>query len=160
MERLVFDADGLIKLAKSGILGKLAQPIIISRQVFEEVVVEGKRRLFEDAFLVEDLIERKIIQVKAIPGPAHRTGFGKGELSSLALYRREQAAAIVTDDRKFITLLEEENIPFLIPTEIIVALAERKRISTEEAKKALGRIMPFVREGNYNDAWSALGGKI
>lgn len=42
-------------------------------------------------------------------------GLGKGEASSLAIYKKKKRSAIITDDRKFLSVLEEQNIPFISP---------------------------------------------
>jgi len=42
MNRLAFDADALIKITKGGILERLWQECIITEEVYEEVVIEGK----------------------------------------------------------------------------------------------------------------------
>ncbi|RLE81049.1 MAG: hypothetical protein DRJ36_01680 [Thermoprotei archaeon] len=62
---LVFDASALIKLAKSSILGDVVRSFrcVISEVVFNEVVVEGKRRGYSDALLIEKLVNADVIKV-------------------------------------------------------------------------------------------------
>ena len=56
-------------------------------------------------------------------------------------------------------LLKEQNIPFMVPTEIIVALVFSKQLKKEEGLHALYKIKELVRKENYESALHALGGK-
>jgi predicted nucleic acid-binding protein len=158
MSKFVFDADALIKLVRAGIFERLAHENIISAQVYEEAVVEGKRKLYEDAFHIEKLIEKKRVRVEQTSAVESIPGLGKGERSALALFTKLNADAIITDDRRFISHLEEKGIPMIIPTEIIVALGVKRVLTKEEAKEALERIRPFVTKENHQRAIEAIGG--
>ena len=157
--KILFDADGLIKTVSSGIFLSMGASCFISQQVCEETVLEGKRRLYEDAFIIEQLIENGKITVREAKMLLPQPGLGKGELSTLALFKALKGDVIIGDDRRFLTLLDQENIPYLIPTELIVALVKNKKISIEEGKKALEKMKNLVTTENYNDAYAALGGR-
>lgn len=159
MRALVFDTDGLIKLTRTEIVEIIPLPCFIPQEVFEEAVIEGKKRLYEDAFQIENMINRKRIIVKKVEKRELLAGFGKGESATLALYFQEKASAIVSDDKKFVAYLQKRNIPFIIPTEVIVGLVHKKKLEKSEGEEALAKIKPFVREENYNYALEALGGK-
>ncbi len=159
MSKIVFDADGLIKLARAGIVDLIKQDCIISQEVFEEAVTEGKKRMYEDAFEIERLVKQRKIRVVKTSNIKEIPGLGTGELSALALYLQTKSKAIVSDDRRFLDILAEEGIPFIIPTEVIVALALNKTISRKQGLNALLRIKEFVSKDNYESALQALGGK-
>ena len=159
MLKIVFDADGLIKLAHTGILAKVNERCLISNQVFNETVVEGKKRLYPDALIIEDLIkQQKMIVQKVIVKKIE--GYGIGEISTLTLFMKEKADVIVSDDRKFLVYLDNLDVPFIIPTEFIVGLAMSNRITKEDGREALKNIKSFVRLEQYTQALHTLGGKI
>jgi predicted nucleic acid-binding protein len=157
MKKIVFDADGLIKLIHAGVFNKLQG--FITEQVFQETVVEGKKRLYEDAFTIEKFVQEKKIEVKKIDRNEQIPGLGRGEISCIQLYKMIKADVIISDDRKFLNTLEERNIPFVVPTECIVGLVGAKKISQKEGIEALDKIKPFVKKENYDVAMKALGGK-
>ena len=140
MKKIVFDSDGLIKLVKSGIFKKIQQEIFISEEVYQETVVAGKKGFHDDAQIIEQYIEEKKIIVKKNKTTKNIYGLGKGEASAFSLFEEIQADAIISDDRKFLAVLEQENIPFIVPTEVIVALAVKRRITKIEAAEALLKI--------------------
>jgi predicted nucleic acid-binding protein len=66
---LVFDSTPLIYLAKvslAGFLKDLLQQKFTTASVFEEVVVEGKKKRAPEAFLLESLFKEQIIKVHNI----------------------------------------------------------------------------------------------
>jgi len=150
MKKLVFDADGLIKLAKAGMTEAIAKnyTCIISEQVYEEVVIEGKKRLHQDAFEIERLIEAKKIKVISIQ-LKESNDLGKGELST---YKIAENNIIVSDDRKFLSFLQNENKPFIVPAHFIAALAQKRMISKKEGIGALNRIKKLITTESYTEA--------
>ena len=66
MYNLLFDADALIKLTHSGSLIKICEVFncFTTTEVKRETVDEGKKRLYPDAEIIEQLI-----QVKGIGRP-------------------------------------------------------------------------------------------
>src|SRR3989338_3511907 len=159
MLTIVFDADGLIKLARAGILERVASLIhcITSQQVYNETM-RGKEKMYEDAFIIDALVEKGSIEVKRIKPTEGLLGLGLGERSALALFNKIQGDAIISDDRKFLAVLETVDIPFIIPTDLIAILAVHKKLQKTEAIKALEVLRPFVREENYTAASELIGG--
>lgn len=158
MKKLVFDADALIKIVKAGILIKIPHHCMISYKVHEEVVEEGKKRFYADAFQIEQLVKEGRLKVYHVSSTQEIYGLGEGELSTLAVFSKEKADVIISDDRAFLRALEEMNIPFIVPTELIIALVVSKVLEKQDAIKALNRIKEFVRKENYESALEALGG--
>ncbi len=134
---------------------KMAEVGYISAEVYEETVVEGKKRFHEDAFVIEQMIldtKIKVRKVKFVPLPK----LGKGEVSTLALYHKMKAEAIVSDDRRFLGYLEEQGVPFLVPSEFLLYLALSNSISSQKCLEALEKIKDLITLQNYYDAKNAL----
>ncbi len=159
MTKIVFDADGLIKLIHSGIFRNISHECFISEQVYHETVAEGKKKLYADAFQIEQFINEGKIKIKKVDMITEAHGLGKGEVSTLDLFRQIKADVIISDDRKFLSALEEQDIPFIIPTEYLVALVKSKQIEPKEGINALEKIRVFVTNESYISALEALGGK-
>ena len=158
MTIFVLDADGLIKLTKSGIMEELAKhrKCVITREVFDEAVRKGKERFYEDAYAIEDMVNRKLLSVEKIQFE-EIDNLGKGEASSLELYKKKKCSAIITDDRKFLSVLEEQGIPFIMPADVIISLLNRRKIARKAALEALEKIKPLVREEVYAKAKGEMG---
>ncbi|HLD05223.1 MAG TPA: hypothetical protein VJG90_05900 [Candidatus Nanoarchaeia archaeon] len=145
----LLDADGAIKLAKAGILERLAQAAkcLIPKAVYQEIL-KGKEGMYEDAFQIEKLVKRG--KIKMIPAPdMKREGLGAGERSVLTALQNQKADAVISDDTKFLTHLEKEHIPFLIPTDAILWLVKRNKISADKGLEALHQIEPIIRKEAY-----------
>lgn len=167
------DSDGLIKLQKSGLLSALIERFtcLIPRAVYRETVTRGKKELYEDAFELEEVIEKNIECIKAkktedserILGSNNVTSLGKGEKQALRLYFQESGEAVISDDRTFLNLLdqtnreaESEDVPFMTPTNVVVAMANKGIISVNEAKKGMEEIKGLIREISYQKALEEL----
>lgn len=161
MYKIVTDADGLIKLGKSGSLPALlsAARILVPRAVWEEAIEEGKRRMYEDAHILESTLGAGGAEIVELVeyGPSEEAemllrnsaaALGAGERAALALFFVRSADAIVTDDRAFLGLLAEADppVPVLVPAAAIVSLVEADRLSIEEAREALGKLEGAVRK--------------
>jgi len=85
--RLVFDADGLIKLHRAGALSRVVRafPCAIPRAVFAEVVTRGKARLHQDAQEIEALLTGAVTILAVEQHEQSEPGLGAGELSVLGL---------------------------------------------------------------------------
>ena len=151
----VLDSDGLIKLTKAGVIEDLAKyrKCIITQEVFNEAVKRGKEGLYEDAYVIEDLINRRLLTIKKVKS-TELPELGKGEASSLEIFKKGKYNAIITDDRKFLKVMEEQNIPFMMPSDVIVRLLKRRKITAKKALEALEKIKPFIRKDVYEKAKS------
>ncbi|PKP56862.1 MAG: hypothetical protein CVT89_05450 [Candidatus Altiarchaeales archaeon HGW-Altiarchaeales-2] len=158
MAKLIFDSDGLIKLTKSGVIEVILVKFecFISEEVCKESVIDGMDRLYEDAFLIDSFIERKLLTVKKFNEDENAKNImketksiGMGERSTLHLFFNLGASAIVSDDYTFLKLLPKNKIPFIIPTDLIAELAVLNILTKESALSALEKIKPWVKENNY-----------
>lgn len=160
MTKLVFDSDGLIKLTKADCLQILLEHFTcsITKEVYEETALKGMERLYDDAFQIEELVKNGRLNVEKAKNNKHvqqiliNSGLGKGEASSLHLFFNINAKAIISDDRAFLNLLGQNNIPFIIPADMIIRLFELKLISKDDAIDALNKLKPYVNKDNYNNA--------
>lgn len=164
MTVIVADADGLIKLGKSGALPRLlsAARILVSGAVYEEAVVVGKKEMYEDAFELERMLHEGGAEVVSeVEGKAaseaekllrDAPSLGAGERAALGVFYAREADAVLTDDRAFVSLLGRTEATVLLPTAAIVLLAKSGRMDVEEALAALYRIERLVRREVYEQA--------
>ena len=165
MSKIVADADGLIKLGKSGALVHLlsAAQIVVPRSVYQEAVEAGKKEMYEDAFELEKVLgeggagvvedqqdERAEKLLKGV------TSLGAGERAALHVLFAREADAVLTDDRAFLNVLRRAGIRTLTPAAAIVSLFESGRLSRMEAIEALGSIEGLLREEVYEAAMEEL----
>jgi hypothetical protein len=165
MSKIVADADGLIKLGKSGALGRLlsAAEIVVPRSVYREAVEAGKKEMYEDAFELEKVLGEGGAEVvedqqderaeKLLEGV---TSLGVGERAALHVLFAREADAVLTDDRAFLNVLGRAGIRTLTPAAAIVSLFESDRLSRTEAIEALGSIEGLLREEVYEAAMEGL----
>lgn len=160
MYTFVVDADGLIKLGKAGCICALAQndELLVPKAVYEEAVINGKRRMYRDAFDLEIALQERA-QVKSASTDERadellRTVYslGTGEQAALHLYFASGADALISDDRAFLRLLSDNSIPFLTPTDTIAFLYKIGALGRSEALAALENIRSMVRQSSYNAA--------
>lgn len=160
MTKIVLDSDGLIKLTKAGCLRGILDNFecLITEEVYNETVVRGLERYYDDAFEINEYIKDGMLSVekKYNNQSAHdllrNHKFGKGESSSLHLFLSINAKAIISDDRAFLNLLDKNDIPYVIPTDLIVRLYELNIITKEKSIKALDRIKIYVQKYSYDVA--------
>lgn len=163
MYKIVLDSDGLIKLLKAGLPFKSISDFkfVIPQEVFEEVVIEGKKGLHEDAFIAEDFINRKVIGLVHNRRKTSQSEekLGKGELAAKQAFIEQRAYAILSDDEQFTESLLQEKVPFITTSDFILLLTERKTVSVEKAKTLLGRLSQFISDERYKQIMKALEGK-
>ncbi len=160
MGKIILDSDGLIKLQKSGLLKLLASrcDCIIPEAVYKESVVDGKKGLYEDAFLIEDIVQEKIDRIKIDDNKKNLEkiskdkleSLGKGEKETFHLYFQEQADAIVSDDRAFLKVLDRfSNVKYFTPCNTIYIMYKKGIINKKESLKSIGNIKELVRNDVY-----------
>lgn len=156
MKEIILDSDGLIKLTKAGVLKELSSGyrLVITEQVYEEVVTKGKTHGHMDASNIEKMVKEGVVRVEAVPGKRD-VRLGEGELSCSRLYSRK-GSFIVSDDQAFLRYLEFREVPFVIPTDLIAAAACKGMISAEKAEESLIKIRDMVRKENLEKAMGKL----
>lgn len=162
MYKIVLDSDGFIKLLKAKIPFEDLRgfKLVIPSEVFEEVVTEGKKGMHEDAFTAEGLVKEKLVVVhcnekqKSDAGADDR--LGKGELAAKQASIEVKAAAVLSDDKQFISSMLRGGTPFLLPADFIVLLAKSKELNKDAAKKRLKNLEPFIDDEQYAKAGKEL----
>lgn len=154
MYKFVLDSDALIKLTKSRLLEQICSHYIciITNEIENECVYEGKKRLYKDALKIEEFINKNLLRIVNLKRTRKIKGdFGKGEASTLNLYFQEKNSIIITDDSAFIRYLEENNIKFFVPADLILLMKTSNKIDKKTALKYLEKIKGFIREDVYKD---------
>lgn len=163
---LIFDADGLIKLNRSGVLGLVTRNYgsLVPAAVYDEVVVRGALRGHADAADIGQILERFAeVTSPEIGDGGHEldhlvSGLGAGETQALYLaLQLRQGAAIVSDDRRFLGVLSDLSISFLVPSHIILGLVRDELLSVPNSKIAMNAPRPFIRQSDYLEALEELG---
>ena len=117
---LAIDTDALIKLTKSSSKGAVgaAFTVLVPSEVQRECVQQGKAGGFADALRVEENIERGVLTVRK-PKRSSRTEaivsdlrLSGGEADVLRLHRSGGIDLVVSDDRRFLQILEALGIRF------------------------------------------------
>lgn len=130
----------------------------ITEEVYDETVIRGMERAHGDAYEINGLIKKGKLKVentknnKSVENMLENRTFGAGECSTLHLFHNSDAKVIVTDDRAFLNLLDKNNIPYIIPTDLIVRLYELKVITKDESINSLDAIKVYVSGPNYDAA--------
>lgn len=145
----VFDSTPLIYLAKAGILPKLAGlrvKLVIPKAVYEEVVVEGRRRGKRDALVVEKLAGENVFVV----ADAHNKvfvkrllsnrGLSKADAETLALARELKAVAVV-DEGLCRSVAELEGIGFHGSVFLLFLLQKKKIVSKADLRATVNSMV-------------------
>jgi len=150
----LLDADATIKLHRSGILATVvgACPCTMPQAVYDEVVTRGKAWLHQDAEAIEAIIRGAVTVVPTQEREQPETGLGAGELGILDLLAQETDPIVISDDRRFLSLLSLQGFPFLTPADVLVWLAKRGVLRRTEAREALELLRPLIRVAAYHDA--------
>jgi hypothetical protein len=150
--QFVFDADGLIKLTKGGLLETLLgyAEIVVGPEVWREVVEDGMARGHADAVVIAGnksrltLVTPDSVAAASLPESASRLGAGEREAWALLVDRSAQA--VVSDDRAFLSHLTLAGVSYLTPAAVVLLLWEAGELAQDTGRAALERLRPFVRQ--------------
>jgi len=159
------DTDALIKIAKSSLKELIVSNISIHipNAVKEESVDEGKAKGYPDALLLEKNLQvgkisvdktKRRISDESITRDLQLIG---GEADSLKLFRQGEYDSIVSDDQKFLALVDSLGIPFLTPAALLLHLYRQGIISKEEAHKCMDKLRPLISNEEYFTTMDVLG---
>jgi hypothetical protein len=104
-ETVVANAGPLMALAKLNLLHLLKQPygqVQFPRSVYEEVVVEGIRRGFEDAHTLQRFLSQenwKPTEVRDVPSDLASSYLDRGERESIALALAQNGLLLIDEER-------------------------------------------------------------
>lgn len=145
---VVNDAMVLIHLAKITLLEKTCdyfEDVIIPELVFIETVKSGKEKGFEDAMLIEEIINKgkifvKHIRKKDLIKKANDLNVFGGEAEAVALYWQEKADLIASDDDNIRRKKELLDLNLVGTPSIILSLYLHKKIGKEKAKQSIKKL--------------------
>lgn len=112
--------------------------------------------------MIRDGIPRSLVR----PGSPHpravsllrgKAGLGRGEQEALCLFFAARADTLVSDDAAFVALLDQAQIPYLLPARVLVELAAEGHLQGRAALSALERMRPWIRPDVYRLARDDLG---
>jgi hypothetical protein len=163
---LIFDADGLIKLNHAGVLGQVVRNYesLVPAAVHNEVVVRGASIGYGDPTEIGLILDESAVVVTSDIRNAQPesdpilSGLGAGQTQTLylALQHRDNAV-IVSDDRRFLGVLPDLALRFLVPSHIILGLARDEILPASDAKAAIDALRPFIRQSDFLEALEILG---
>jgi predicted nucleic acid-binding protein len=100
----------LTRLGKIEFLIDLVGSINIPKAVFEEVITEGKKKNYSEAFIIENYIKKEKINVLNVGqfDAGVYPPLGKGELEAIELAKQEKDLLIIDDQkcRQLATILQ------------------------------------------------------
>ena len=159
----VLDSDGLIKLAKAGILEVVVKAwnCLIPQAVYAETVERGIQAAYPDALGIREVLDPSMVRPsvrhpRATTLLEQKRALGRGEQEALHLFFAVQAHAIISDDAAFVTVLDQAGLRYLPPALVLVQLAHERRLEPRAALEGLERMRPFIRPEVYQAARSDL----
>ncbi|OGS46829.1 MAG: hypothetical protein A3K66_04020 [Euryarchaeota archaeon RBG_16_67_27] len=161
---IALDADVVIKMTKSSLKEAVvsAFSVLLPSEVEAECVEQGKQGGHADALKVEENIKRGRIQVRGTrrsdrAEPIVRgLNLKGGEAGLVRLHASGGIDVVVSDDRRFLNVLQTLEIPFATSSSLIVALARRDRIKRGEALAYLKKLAEYISEEQYSEARAAI----
>lgn len=144
--KIVIDACSIILLAKASVLEVCAgvHHFCVTKSVFDEVL-EGKKKFFADAFLLEKLVKEKKIFVEETDTRVTAKliqdfRFGEGEASTVAFGIGKKEMLIATDNKQGRKAAQIYGLSLVGSIEIIVSLYIKKKINKIKAKEAIKKL--------------------
>jgi len=162
--KLAVDTDALIKLTKSSAKRAVgaAFTVLVPGEVQRECVQQGKAGGFPDALRVEENIEKGVLTVRK-PKRSRRTEaivrdlrLSGGEADVLRLHQSGGIDLVVSDDRRFLQILEALEIRYTTPGPLIAALSRAGKMPRKEAIEYLEKLAAFISEEEYSEARRAI----
>ena len=162
MYKLLLDSDALIKILKAEFLDITVQnfDVITTKEVYDEVVTEGKKGFYQDADKIEKFVKDGkigIIKTGYKKRKKPKQSFGAGETSVFQAYRKN--SLIVTDDLSFTSYIRKEGMASISSAHLLFILFKKNKLSKSEAYYCLERLKPFIRKEVYEIIKNDLGGK-
>ena len=158
------DTDALIKLAKSSLKELIVSNISVAipASVSNESVREGKAKGYSDALLIgKNIRDGKINVVKAKKKEAKMMmikglQLHSGEADCLYIFAQGSYDTVVSDDRKFLDIIDTIGIPFLTPSALVVYLYKSGKISISAANECLEKLRAMISREEYHSAKDGL----
>lgn len=161
MQKIVLDSDACIKLFKSDVLEEVCGAFYcaMTREVYEETVVAGMRNFRHEAEALKKMVEENkisLIEVKESGLLAERVGHGE---TSVLRACKQHGCLAVSDDQRFLSVLENHCIEFHTPASLIVAMQQNKILEKGTALAALEKLRPLTNKEVIERALKEIGGE-
>jgi len=149
--RVIADASTLIVLARIGELDTVYAiygPIGITETVYEEVVIEGKKRSKDDALVVEAAIERGILTKVSLSSEERRLAdvlhasspaYGLGECEAIAVAEVRKKLLLI-EERKAKVLAKVRGVRYTIAQMIPLEGYIKGKIPYEKCQRMLEKV--------------------
>jgi len=155
MKLIVSDASSLILLNKIKLIEKLSKlmSIKIPLEVKKEAVDVGKENNYQDAFEIERLISKNLVEVEEVKNNLEVNklmriyNIEKGESEAIQLFKELKADLLATDDRNAINTCNLLNIPTSGSLAFVINFYKGSIISREEGEEMINQLSIF---GRYN----------
>jgi len=148
---IVADSSALIALSACNsllLLDNLFKEVRVTDIVYNEVVTPGKK----ESEKLKVYLENKVITLDSNELILTDIGLGKGELSSMVLYRKINADRLLIDDKKARSIAKLNNIKIIGSFGILLLAKEKTLI--KEIKPLIEEIMTsgiFMSQGLVNE---------
>ncbi len=151
MVKILLDADASIKLTKISIIEIIASgfEVFLTREVYEEHVVAGLKRNYDDAEKMEYLVSNGKITVTEVTEKSsvyENYKLGRGEKSVINCYLVNDIDLIVSDDEAFLKILDNYDVPFVPVAGTILMCVIKGLISKEKGLKYLEALKPMIKD--------------
>lgn len=151
------DTDALIKLTKASAKEAVCDgfTVVIAPAVRRESVDQGKAGGFPDAVRIEENLEKRLLTVTRSRRSVRserilrELSLSGGEADTLRLYRAGGADLVVSDDGRFLNILEGLGVPFATPGALLAALVKARKLSAREGMAFLDALVGMVSEAEY-----------
>ncbi|KXB03205.1 hypothetical protein AKJ45_02205 [candidate division MSBL1 archaeon SCGC-AAA261F19] len=128
----------LAKVSKLNLLKKLFNEIIVSEEVYEEVVLKGKERGEPEVYVISDFFEEGFIQKEETRRPKRKSrGLHEAELKAIGLCEEEKIGHILVDDKEAFELAKLLGLEPWRTSSIILKFFELGEIDYHELRKTL-----------------------
>ena len=151
MMTILLDADASIKLTKISIIEILALgfEIILTSEVYDEQVIAGLKRNYEDAAKMEKLVaDKKVAVVEVTEKSSVYESFrlGRGEKSVMNYCLTNDVDMIVSDDEAFLKIPDNYQVPFTPVAGTILMCVIHGLVNKENGLKYLYSLKPMIRD--------------
>jgi len=150
----ISDSTPIIYLAKLNLLKllkKIYSEILIPKEVYKEVVEEGKKSNQKEVLLIEEAINKKFIIVKKVKKAKKFEQFSQlhdGEINTISLCLKLRKKEILVDDKDAYNICKLVGLKPIRTTAILLKFLKENFISFNEFKDLLKNLS---KEGYFLD---------
>lgn len=154
--RIICDSSTLILLEKIKLLELILKrdEVIISKEVYEEVVLRGKEMKHPDSYEIEKKVKKDLIKIVEIKDKnkfkeiKEIFNLAKSETEAIVLLHEGRGDIAALDDLKAMKYCVYSKIPFVTTINLLLNYFDKKLISKNKAKDMIKNLGIF---GRYKD---------